>query len=302
MGKKGWYVFEDESSYSSYTDFTEFNNNEGRHKAKKQRAGGPGVFCTFGVLAMVMVSALGSWYYLSDKLEDVSPDTEIVVKAGGKIRNESFFSGLENGNVSLRQLNIFSDKSSMKKSNKTSYNKNDPAYQFAESLVQSLKCSNDTETAWEIFNWVHSNITYVPITESQTFEEAAFRGFSRKTGDCYVYFACAKMLLDCAGIPNLMVERYPVIEHGHFWNLVQIDGEWYHCDATVFKDHADMYFMCTDEEIADKYHDFNAALYPERAKRTKDYYGGDSYDVPEVYPGEGGSYWNDPYEGVYSDY
>ena len=154
----------------------------------------------------------------------------------------------------------------------------------AESLVQTLKCSNDTETAWEIFNWVHSNITYVPITESQTFEEAAFNGFARRSGDCYVYFACSKMLLDIAGIPNLMVERYPVETNSHYWNLVQIDGLWYHCDATVFRDHPGMYFLLTDEEIDDGHHSFDASLYPERAS----YYGGDDY-------------WDDSYDVYYED-
>ena len=74
-------------------------------------------------------------------------------------------------------------------------------------------------------------------------------GFTKKTGDCYVYFSCSKMLLDRAEIPNLMVKRYPVKKSAHFWNLVQLDGKWYHCDATVYKDHPEMYFMCTDDEI-----------------------------------------------------
>jgi hypothetical protein len=79
------------------------------------------------------------------------------------------------------------------------------------------------------------------------------------------------MLLDCAGIPNMMVERFPVYTNGHYWNLVQLDGEWYHCDATVFRDHPSMYFMCTDDEIDDSHHSFNGALYPERAGGSSDY-------------------------------
>ena len=147
----------------------------------------------------------------------------------------------------------------------------DPAYDLAENIMSSLWRSNDVETARAIFNWVHSHIYYQPVTTYMSYEDAAYRGFSRRNGDCYVYFSCAKMLLDCAGIPNLMVERYPVYTNGHYWNLVQLNGEWYHCDATVFMDHPSMYFMCTDDEIDDSHHSFNGSLYPERAGGSSDY-------------------------------
>ena len=137
--------------------------------------------------------------------------------------------------------------------------------------MSSLWRDSDVETARAIFKWVHSNISYQTVNDYMTYEEAAFRGFSRRSGDCYVYFACAKMLLDCAGIPNMMVERFPVYTNGHYWNLVQLDGEWYHCDATVFRDHPSMYFMCTDDEIDDSHHSFNGALYPERAGGSSEY-------------------------------
>ena len=141
----------------------------------------------------------------------------------------------------------------------------DPAYGLAENIMSSLWRSNDTDTARAIFNWVHSHISYMAVSSYMTYEEAAYRGFTKRNGDCYVYFSCAKMLLDTAGIPNMMVERFPVYTNGHYWNLVQLDGEWYHCDATVFKDHPGVYFMCTDDEIDDSHHSFNGALYPERA-------------------------------------
>lgn len=147
----------------------------------------------------------------------------------------------------------------------------DPVYEIAADVMSSLWRSNDVETARAIFNWVHSHISYQSITTWMSYEDAAYRGFTRRSGDCYVYFSCAKMLLDCAGIPNLMVERYPVYTNGHYWNLVQLNGEWYHCDATVFRDHPAMYFMCTDDEIADSHHSFNGSLYPERAGGSTSY-------------------------------
>ena len=167
----------------------------------------------------------------------------------------------------------------------TSYDKSSPAYEIAEDIMADLWRDNDIDTAYEIFYWVHSNISYQTMTTYDSFEEAAYGGFTRRSGDCYVYFACSKMLLDIAGIPNLMVERYPVETNSHFWNLVQIDGLWYHCDATVFRDHPDMYFLCTDYEIDDGHHSFDASLYPERAES---YYAGDDY-------------WDDSYDVYYED-
>ncbi len=147
----------------------------------------------------------------------------------------------------------------------------DSAYAAAEKVMNSLWRDSDVETARAIFKWVHSNISYQTVSDYMSYEEAAYRGFTKRNGDCYVYFSCAKMLLDCAGIPNMMVERFPVYSNGHYWNLVQLDGEWYHCDATVFRDHAAMYFMCTDDEIDDSHHSFNGALYPERAGGSSEY-------------------------------
>ena len=145
------------------------------------------------------------------------------------------------------------------------------AYELARGVLAGLLRENDVETARAIFEWVHSNIYYKNIYSYQTYESAAARGFSRRNGDCYVFCCCAKMLLDCAGIPNMVVERYPVYSNGHYWNLVQLNGQWYHCDATTFLNHPDMYFMCTDDEIDDYRHEFNGALYPERAGGSKEF-------------------------------
>ena len=138
-------------------------------------------------------------------------------------------------------------------------------YALASSVMSGLWRGSDVETARAIFNWVHNNIYYQTVYGSQSYESAAYRGFSRRNGDCYVYYCCAKMLLDLAGIPNMMVKRYPVTSNGHYWNLVYLNGEWYHCDATVFRSHPSVYFMCTDEQINDSYHHFNGSLYPARA-------------------------------------
>ena len=99
------------------------------------------------------------------------------------------------------------------------------ARKLASRIMSGLWGKNDVETARNIFNWVHSHISYVHCG-SLSYAQAAYRGFSRRSGDCYVYYACCKMLLDQAGIPNMMVKRYPVTGSNHYWNLVKLNGQW----------------------------------------------------------------------------
>lgn len=142
---------------------------------------------------------------------------------------------------------------------------------LANDIMAGLWRGSEVETARAIFEWVHSNIYYKTIRGYMSYEDAAYTGFAKRCGDCYVYFSCAKMLLDCAGIPNMMVTRYPAYGNGHYWNLVFLEGAWYHCDATMFMNHPSLYFMCTDEQISDSRHRFNGALYPERAGGSKEF-------------------------------
>ena len=270
-------------------------------KQKKKSGAGKVVLCSFVALALIAGSSAGTWYYLTDIKGYSGPKKAAAFEVELKTATEEFFSGGAVTDDSIRELKRDTDKTAQKTSDNESYSKNGRAYQAAEEVMESLWRDNDVDTAWEIFNWVHSNISYQTVNKDLDFEDAAFRGFSRRSGDCYVYFACAKMLLDVAGIPNMMVERYPVYTNGHFWNLVQLDGEWYHCDATVFRDHPDMYFMCTDDEIADDHHEFNHDLYPERASGYSDY-----WTAPGIMPGDEGGYMYDDnydyYDEEYDEY
>jgi hypothetical protein len=79
------------------------------------------------------------------------------------------------------------------------------------------------------------------------------------------------MLLDCAGIENMMVLRYPVTYNGHYWNLVKLDGEWYHCDSTVYRYHWSVFYKLTDKGIRDSHHKFEGSILPVRAGGTPEY-------------------------------
>ena len=157
--------------------------------------------------------------------------------------------------------------------NNTYYVGDGDPYAIAANVMSNLYRGSEVETARAIFNWVHDTLWFRLLSGERNFENAAYRGFTKHNGDCYVYYACCKMLLDCAGIENMRVDRYPRYNGNvHYWLLVKLNGQWYHCDATEgYSDHPGIWFMCTDDQINDRYHQFNGSLYPERAGGSKEF-------------------------------
>ncbi len=265
---------------------------EAAYEQPKKKSKVKAFLCAFGALTVVVASAAyaGNYFGIID-IEDFL-STANNFSTDGKDSDKEQDKG-DDKEDALGDLEALSEKATKKMIKTVAVDKSHPAYEVAENILYDLRCDNDVDTAYNIFDWVHSNILYQTIFEDQSYEDAAYMGFTRRSGDCYVYFSCAKMLLDLAGIPNIMVTRYPVVTNGHYWNLVQLNGEWYHCDATVFRDRYEMYFMCTDDEIDDGHHDFDHSLYPERASGysgyQEDWWGVD----PDAY--------NDPYTDDWSD-
>ena len=303
MGTYEWYL-NDDNTDSSYTDFTQMTENRpvmnrqvnrvsadyaynvntagnvtvGRRKKEKNTAGK--VFrYLFTCVLLIALSSSATWYFLNTKNGGEGFDIKSFFESGLKEKFEGIFS---HAGAKEKETSEEDTEEAIEENSEVSAIDPEAAYAAAEKVMATLWCDNEVDTARAIFTWVHSNITYLPLTTELSYEEAAYRGFTRKSGDCYVYFACSKMLLDCAGIPNIMIERYPVYDNGHYWNLVLLNGEWYHCDATVFKDHPDMYFMCTDDEIGDSHHSFDSSLYPERASSSSYYWNDDATQPEEV--------------------
>ena len=268
---------------------------EAAEQQPKKRSKGKVFLAVFGVLTVIVAAGAyaGNYFGIIDigeflsKLDFLETDAE----GAGTEKEESKGADKEDA---LDELESLSKRATKKMMKAVAVDMSHPAYACAEKILREIECDNDVDTAYAIFDWVHSNILYQTVFEDQSYEDAAYMGFNWRSGDCYVYFSCAKMLLDCAGIPNMMVTRYPVVTNGHYWNLVQLNGEWYHCDATVFRDRYEMYFMCTDDEIDDGHHDFDHSLYPERASGysgyQEDWWGVDTND------------WNDPYYDDNYDY
>ena len=98
---------------------------------------------------------------------------------------------------------------------------------------------------------------------------AAYSGFVNGRGDCYVYYAMSRALLDGAGIENMKICRDNPAKP-HFWNLVNCGDGWYHFDTCPhYKNYPLEAFMLTDREVeeyskncVEEYYSFDKSLYP----------------------------------------
>lgn len=147
------------------------------------------------------------------------------------------------------------------------------AYSLADSILASITDGNmnDIQKAMKIFYWVRHHITPSRGTSDySSWANAAIKAFNTRRASCYGSWACCKALLDRAGIENICVTRYPKEQYNnrtHYWCLVKLNGEWYHCDAYPWQGMRSFFFMMTDKEIknAGGGHMFNESIYPARS-------------------------------------
>ena len=124
------------------------------------------------------------------------------------------------------------------------------------------------EKARAIYDWCRVNIRYSTSTSHLMghFNKAAYSGFTRRYGNCYTYYAVASALLTRAGIENIVINRNSTT-NPHYWNLVKVDGAWYHLDTCPQPaGHRLDVFLLKDAQVRafslSYYYDFNASQFP----------------------------------------
>ena len=120
-----------------------------------------------------------------------------------------------------------------------------------------------------IYDWCRNTIGYSGHSEKGDWQQAAYEGFTKRSGDCYTYFSTAKALLEAAEIPNIDVEKTYVEGRAmHYWSLINCGTGWYHFDTTPRVGDGDDFFMVTDAfleaySVSHKNsHEFDHSLYP----------------------------------------
>lgn len=104
----------------------------------------------------------------------------------------------------------------------------------------------EKEKAKAIYKWARYKIGYVNDSDKSDPIKGGIQGIKKKNGDCYIYFATVKALLDGAGISNVDIVKST---GSHFWSMMNIDGGWYHIDATPRKGDKTEIFMFTDKQL-----------------------------------------------------
>ena len=91
---------------------------------------------------------------------------------------------------------------------------------------------SDYEIVCEVNDYLCDTIVY-PETEPYAEEtHTAYSAFKNGSAVCDGYARAAKLLLNDYGIECDFVVGECIPDGGHAWNLVRLDGEWYHMDVT----------------------------------------------------------------------
>ncbi len=106
------------------------------------------------------------------------------------------------------------------------------------SRVEKLTKQNTGKTSWEKEKWIHDflceNVCYDKLKKPYSHEIIGPLGHG--VGVCEGIAKAAKILLDAAGVPCIIAlsDANPEkgIKYRHVWNVVRIEGTWYHLDVT----------------------------------------------------------------------
>ncbi|MCL2446839.1 MAG: transglutaminase-like domain-containing protein [Oscillospiraceae bacterium] len=88
------------------------------------------------------------------------------------------------------------------------------------------------EKARAIFDWTRWNIQYAVGGTHGDVLESVVQGMTRRRGDCYVFYAVSRFMLEQVGIEFVSLRRYPIDTARHAWLLVNVGNGWHHFDST----------------------------------------------------------------------
>lgn len=190
-------------------------------------------------------------------------------------------------NSSRRRMNLtltYRDSESMYSSNRA---KAKTALDKARHIVAERISADMTDFEKEkiLHDYIVSNTAYDHENyKRNTLSEDAFEEYGclvLGNAVCEGYAEAMKLLCDLAGIECIIVAGTSVSNsaEGHAWNIVKIDGEYYHLDATnndtMTKDGTEIliysYFNLTDSEMM-KFYEWETSQYPKCRSTRNNYY------------------------------
>lgn len=91
-------------------------------------------------------------------------------------------------------------------------------------IIEAQGLPNDYEKVKFVHDWLCKNVTY-----SIEYNTDIYGVFVNGYANCYSYAKAFISILTCLNIPCIEVSS---IDMNHSWNLVYLNGEWYHVDVT----------------------------------------------------------------------
>lgn len=126
--------------------------------------------------------------------------------------------------------------------------------------AKSSGCRSDLAMTAYIHNYITDNIGYTEKSLTPKRNHCILGGLANKECVCEGYAKLFLHFLNKAGIPAIYVCGKTNTERDsyHAWNMILIDGNWYHTDVTWDADARNKgnweYFMLTEQEIKAKNH------------------------------------------------
>ena len=126
--------------------------------------------------------------------------------------------------------------------------------EFNNIMAQVKPEMSDVEKLLAVHDYIVLHYEYDNNHMLNTAEEA----LANKRGSCQGYAEIMICVMDSLGLENAFVRSYSM---DHSWNMVKLDGEWYHIDVTWDDPVSDTYgyvrhdfFLISDDTISDDYH------------------------------------------------
>lgn len=125
-------------------------------------------------------------------------------------------------------------------------------------LASILKINmTDNEKLYAIHKYIIDNVEY----DNSLTKYTAYNALYDSTAVCQGYSLLMDKMLESAGIKTIIIDG-SIPEGTHAWNLVLLDGIWYHVDATNDDTNNNKYYLKTDAFMLDNDYKWNASLFP----------------------------------------
>ena len=108
-----------------------------------------------------------------------------------------------------------------------------------------------------IHKYIVDHVEYDWTLKKYTAYDALYSG----KAVCQGYALLMDKMLESVGIKSIIIDG-SIPEGNHAWNLVQLDGLWYHVDATNDDINNNKYYLKTDTYMRDNNYIWNSTLFP----------------------------------------